>query len=156
MKQLLVYGDLIREEANLPDSRKSNFQFVLGTLQRAMTRIGVEAITESMGSLLKQQYQTNQNINTLMVETQILYNCPDFNVAGPFIDQALKVYMSQHNVKGRGGAFLKHPVRRKKRQDNFEDCPTGSTVINNRKLRNKFGIAIFEDKTFLKNLCFSE
>ena len=52
IKQLEVYGDLIREAAK----SGTTFPSVLMLLQRAITRVGVEGITESMGSLLKKQY----------------------------------------------------------------------------------------------------
>ena len=49
IKQLEVYGDLIREAA------KSGTTFP-SVLMLLITRVGVEGITESMGSLLKKQY----------------------------------------------------------------------------------------------------
>ena len=60
--QLKLYGDLIREA--LSSTEESPFKTIFTPLCRAMTRLGVEAITESMGSLLKLQYKVNMNIET--------------------------------------------------------------------------------------------
>ena len=140
MKQLLVYGGLIRGEINALVNSRCPFNTIMITLQRAMTRVGVEAISESMGSLLKKQYQINMNLSSLLKETQILYHSPDYSKADLFLEKAFTLYKSKHCSNGRGGAFLKHPDRKicrfKKRS---EDIPTESTVIETLKSRTKYG-----------------
>ena len=56
-----------------------------------MTRLGVGAITESMGSLLKMQYKVNMNIETLLYETQLVYHGPVFYEAKPFLHKTFKL-----------------------------------------------------------------
>ena len=62
VKQLVVYGDMIKNAL----AEGSNCISIYIPLQRAMVRLGIEAITESMGSRLKLQYQVNMNIETLL------------------------------------------------------------------------------------------
>ena len=152
MKQLLVYGELIRGERN-GRGTSCPFKSILIPLQRAMTRIGVEAITESMGSLLKKQYQINMKLSSLLKETQILYHGPDYSKAKNFLDKAFELYKSRHCAHGRGGAFLKHPMRKIQRFKKISaQIPSESTVVETLKLRNKFGIHALEDQTFLERL----
>ena len=91
-----------------------------------MTRVGVEAIKESMGSLLKKQYQINMNLSSVLKETQILSHGPDYSKANLFLDKAFRLYKSQHSSNGRGVAFLKHPDRKicrfKKDLKRFQLC----------------------------------
>ena len=80
--QLQVYGDLIRKELSVVGG--SLFRVIFIPLCRAMTRLTVEAITESMGSLLKMQYQVNMNIETLLHETQIVIMDQNFTKLNHF------------------------------------------------------------------------
>ena len=79
--QIQFYGNMIREALF---SGETPFIFI--PLRRALTGLGVEAITESMGSLLKLQYQVNMNIETLLQEKQMVYHAPDFDHVQPFLD----------------------------------------------------------------------
>ena len=126
--QLQVYGDLIRQELSVSGAGKSSFNIIFIPLCSAMTRLGVEAITESMGSLLKMQYQVNMNIETLLHETQLVYHGPDFHNAKAILQKAFKLYKSIHCVNGRGGSFVKDRQAKRWEKQGLEP-PEDSVVL---------------------------
>ena len=109
---MAFYRDLM--QAAIAEGTSTPVIFI--PLQRALVRIGVEAITESMGSLLKMQYKVNMNIQTLLCETQICNHGPNFGHAMPFLKKCYEVYKDKYCENGHGGSFVKHSDRQANRR----------------------------------------